>query len=125
MTIVYRATANSEPWVGFGSFWTDSPELAKKYGSGNNFFQTEAEGKVLEVKDDFDLENKLLDLGVTSPEEIIDEPDWYKDFEVKKALKQNNIEWISKPIEPSISLKEKEWIYIGDKKLKYEKVFFF
>ena len=113
--LLYRTARSLEPWLGFGSYWAEDPEVARAYGSGRHMYRTTAnlKGKRLSATDDYDLAIQLTNIGVPSADDVIGELDWFELEPVRAAFESNKINWIVKPIDPSVSIAVKEWIYVG------------
>lgn len=112
-----------DPWLGYGSYWAEDIEVARMYGSGRHIFKVEnPSGKKLVASDDLDLAKQLGQLGVPDAGDVVGELDWYELQEVRQALARHKVTWIVKPIDPSNSLQEREWIYVGNSSVSAELV---
>lgn len=105
-TLLYRRTPSG--YRGVGSFWSPQPDVADRYGSGQ-LLTEEARGPVLNAEKESDLISVLDELGVSDAEELVVSNEWFDDPSVMSLLSEHYA-WVSRPVDPSVSSKEVEWI---------------
>ena len=116
---LYRSIIGKKPYTGSGSFWSPDPDTALKYGRrGGRLIVTNAQGRALKLESDDELIEALTRIGVVDAEDRVLNADWLE-ADVFEALQYQGINWIVRLIDPSVSLHEVEWIYVGREALEY------
>lgn len=111
---LYRRVTDDH-YTGAGSFWSDDPLVAEKYGPrGGQTISTELSGRVLVVDSDIELEAKLVELGIENAAELLLESEWHEDEDVLKALRDEGYVWVSRPVDPSVSRTEREFVRVAE-----------
>lgn len=106
-------------YAGPGSFWSPDPGVAKTYGKrGGRLISTEAKGRALRLSSDDELVKALELAGIRNAEERVLDADWFSD-DVYEGLRRFGYAWIVRPVDPTISIEEVEWIYVGKKPLHW------
>ena len=95
---LFRRSATG--YAGAGSFWSDDPAQAEKYGRGKQV-TCELSGPVLSVDSDLQLEQELTRLGFEDAEQLVSDSEW-SEPDVLSALSKQYA-WLSKPIDLSVS----------------------
>jgi hypothetical protein len=119
---LYRRVVGT-PYTGPGSFWSPDPAVAERYGArghGGRLITTEARGRVLKLESDEELVKALMMAGVRDAEDRVSENDWFESDDVREGLRRFGYAWIERLVDPSISWKDVEWIYVGKKPLHWK-----
>lgn len=110
---LYRSVVGKKPWTGAGSFWSPDPKVALKYGPrGGTLISIETQGRALEFQSDAELVKALARMGINNAEDRVLDAAWIK-ADVFAAFQRKRIDWIIRPVDPSVSLDKTEWIYVG------------
>jgi hypothetical protein len=116
---LYRSVVGT-PYAGAGSFWSPDPTVAKKYGKrGGHVITTEARGRALRLSSDEELVKALVLAGIADAEDRVLGADWFSD-DVYEALRRFDYTWIVRPVDPEESSKDIEWIYVGERPLRWK-----
>jgi hypothetical protein len=116
---LYRRVVGT-PYTGPGSFWSPDPAIAKLYGPhGGRQITTEASGRVLKLESDKELVQALTMAGVRDAEDRVAENDWFEDDAVREGLRQFGYSWVERLVDPEVSWKNVEWIYVGKQPLRW------
>lgn len=117
---LYRAVVGS-PYTGPGSFWSPDPAVARAYGKrGGRLISTTATGRVLRLSADEDELTEVLELaGISNAHERVLMNDWLED-DGYQALRRFGYSWVVRYVDPSVSMQDVEWIYVGTKPLPWK-----
>lgn len=114
---LYRTYVGDKPYVGPGSFWSPSADVARKYGPANGkMVSQKPSGKVLTVESDDDFAKKLSDLGVENADDLVMSSDWLTDADVLSALRSAGFSWVDRPVDLNQSASDREWVKVSASK---------
>lgn len=110
---VYRYTSRTEPWTGPGSFWAESPQVARAFrdGARTQLVRTQVRGGGMAFRSDDELASWLTSLGIPNAEDLVLDAAWLEPG-VFARIQHAGVSWICRPIDVNVS-GELEWIYVG------------
>lgn len=97
---LYRVIDPTNPYLGPGSFWAESPQDAIRFGDSKRtkLVFVDTDEPILRLLDDEALISTLLELGFPDAEDLVVDADWIQP-RVLQALRRLGYAWLSRPID--------------------------